>query len=95
MALSCKVEKIPCGITLIKQGYWNVTLKLTIFDGTEEVFSRTFTKPYQQGEDISYVLSKYQNEMQSAIDKFKSEQSAFNSAVLDNAVAQLQSQLTI
>ena len=95
MALSCKVEKITRGITIIKQGYWNVTLKLTIFDGSEEVFSRTFTKPYQQGEDISYVLSKYQNEMQSAIDKFKSEQNAFNSAVLDSAVDQLQSQLTI
>jgi len=70
-------------------------VELTIFDGTEEVFSRTFTKPYQQGEDISYVLSKYQNQMQAAIDKFKSEQNAFNSAVLDNAVTQLQSQLSI
>ena len=95
MALTYKIEKVPNGVSLIKPGYWNVTLKLTIFDGTEEVFSRAFTKPYQQGEDISYVLNKYQNQMQAAIDKFKSEQNAFNSAVLDNAVTQLQSQLSI
>ena len=91
MSLTVEVTKVS--VTKKMDKLWYIVLKLVCLEDTEEVINYNFTIRYRMGDDIVNKVQEIKEKMQDYIDKYKGEQSIFNNAQLDTAVAWLESNL--
>ena len=84
MALTKQVTKKSVIMTQPK--LYSIIFTLTITDTEGVGFTQDFVCEYHTGDNIANKTAKVIEEMQKAIDKYKSEQQIFKSTALDNAV---------
>ena len=93
MSLSAAVSKIS--VTTNQPKLYQITLQLVLTDTVGPGFTNQYSKEYRSGESVSSKKQLFINDMQADIDNYKSSQSIFDSAVLDTAVSDIQSDLTL
>ena len=93
MALTVSVAKEH--VDRMMKGLWNINLRMVIYDNTVEVFSDVYSARYRPGDSIEAKEDALTEEMQADIDKYKSEQTIYNAAELDQAVVNIGNDLVV
>lgn len=92
MALTISVTKKS--VTEVMDGMWNITLNMTCLDaGAAEVINQDFTASYKQKTDATALAKQIQQEMQIAINSYKSAKTVYDSAKLTTLVTYLNNKL--
>lgn len=89
------VELTKVSVNRTMPGQWAITINLKLKDGAIELFSQDFSEDYKTGDNVANIGSKFQEKMQEAITKYKSEQAIFNAPAFNTAINNLQSSLTV
>jgi hypothetical protein len=93
MALSIIVTKKS--VTLSQEGLYQITLNLQYLDGSTVLIDRDFSENYWTGQTPAFVVGKFKEKMQKAIDDYKAAQIIYNSAALDTAITTLKNGLGV
>lgn len=93
MALTATVTKKS--VTEVQSKLWNVTLNMTLKDGTTEVLNKDYALHYRPGDSIAAKKNAWIATMQADIDKYKSEKTIFNAAALNTVVTNVGSALEV
>jgi hypothetical protein len=85
------------GVTGSQEGLHRVTLKLRYLeDGTQaELINKDFTQDHKQGQGSATVINKFEGDMQSEIDFYKSSEAIANHASMATAISDLESNLVV
>lgn len=93
MALTATVTKKS--VMEVQSKLWNVTLNMTLKDGTTEVLNKDYALHYRPGDSIAAKKNAWIAMMQADIDKYKSEKTIFNAAALNTVVTNVGSALEV
>lgn len=93
MALTATVTKKS--VTEVQSKLWNVTINMTLKDGTTEVVNKDYALHYRPGDSIAAKKNAWITMMQADIDKYKSEKTIKNSTALNNVVTNVQAALEL
>jgi hypothetical protein len=91
MALTIQVTKKSVSQSM--EGMWLINLNLSCLDGEIKVIDRDFSIRFKTGNDIELKVKAIREEMQKAINQYKTEQVIFNHAKLTTALIYLNSNL--
>ena len=93
MVLTATVTKKS--VMEVQSKLWNVTLNMTLKDGTTEVLNKDYALHYRPGDSIAAKKKLWIATMQADIDKYKSEKTIFNAAALNTVVTNVGSALEV
>ena len=94
MALTPTVTKVS--VVGGDEDIHQVTLNLKVNDGASDVIDQDFSVQYRPSHDsVPRLTENLQNNMQEAIDAYKSHDQIFDSAALNNAVTNIQANLVM
>jgi hypothetical protein len=93
MALTVAVTKKS--VTTSQDGLYQITLNLQYLNGTAVLIDQDFSENYWVGQTPAFVIAKFKEKMQKAIDDYKAAQVIFNSATLDTAITNLKNGLGV
>lgn len=82
-------------VNLVQKDLYEITLNLSLKEGTVELLSRDFSEKYRTGQAISTVTAKFTAAMQAEINKYKAEQVIYNHTQLNTAVTNIQNGLIV
>ena len=91
MALTISVTKKS--VTEVMDGMWSITLNMTCMDGAAEVINQDFSASYKQNTDTTALAQQIRQEMQIAINSYKSAKTVYDSAKLTMLVTYLNNNL--
>ena len=72
-----------------------IVFNLIVLDGTNEVINQDFSIEFRTGDTPNSKIMEVKTKMQEAIDRYKSEQTIFNSTALNTAVINIQGGLVL
>lgn len=81
--------------TKLQDNRFDITFNLKLVDEDIEVINSDYSCRYRIGDNINAKLGVIGTDMQKAIDNYKAQKVVFNSAVLANAVTNIQNGLTV
>ena len=90
MALIATVSKTS--VTKVQAGLWTINLNMVLTDDVD-VLNMDYSVYYRPGDSIATKEAMFTSMMQADIDKYKSEQTIYNSAALDTAVTNVEAAL--
>ena len=93
MALTVAVTKKS--VTLTQDGLYNVTLNMQYLNDAVVLINQDFSENYWVGQTPAFVVGKFKEKMQKAIDDYKAAQLIFNAAALDTAITTLKNGLGV
>lgn len=93
MALVATVTKKS--VTEIQSKLWNITLNMALVDDAVEVINKDYALHYRTGDSIAAKQAAYIAMMQDDIDKYKSEQTIYDAAALNNVVTAVEAALEV
>lgn len=93
MALSATVSKVS--VTTSQEMLYSITLQLVLTDTAGVGFTKTYTIEYRTGENVADKKKYFIEQMQMDINRYKSGQTIYNSSVLNTAVTDIQTGLTL
>lgn len=82
-------------VTEAQSKLWNVSLNMTLKDGTIEVLNKDYTLHYRPGDSIAAKKNAWIAMMQADIDKYKSEKTIKNAAALNTVVTNVEGALVV
>jgi hypothetical protein len=93
MALNCIITKK----SVLKQQdkLYNITVNLSLKDGTVEVLNQNFLIKYRTGDNVANKKIALQAEIQAAIDNYKAEQVLFNATAFTTLCSNIQTGLVL
>lgn len=97
MALQTPAVEIDGHITMVQENLYSIPLKLTIADDTAgyDGISYTTSFSFPVGANINDYISNITTGFQEIIDEYKQAKSAEESSVVANALAAIQSGLSV
>jgi hypothetical protein len=93
MALTALVTKKA--VSKVMPKLWNITLTMVLTEDSTEVFQSDYSVYYRTGDNIASKENNLMAQMQTDIDKYKSEQNIFNNAQLDTVVTNINAGLEV